>query len=101
MPESKTLRVRADFNGLFSEVLCLSHEDTCKDEAGNLVTLTPGMVLTAFDDDVDDNGRPDDLIASGVVEPSPDWLSCHGSRWVLRIDRNGVRHASDLRTATE
>ena len=54
------------------------------------------MLLTAFDEDADENGVRDDLVASGVVEPSPDWLSCKGSRWVLRIDANGVRHQSDL-----
>jgi hypothetical protein len=31
MTESKTLRVRADFNGLFGQLLCLSHKDTCED----------------------------------------------------------------------
>jgi hypothetical protein len=28
------LRVRGDFNGLFGEMLCLSHSDTCVDEQG-------------------------------------------------------------------
>ena len=41
--------------------------------------------------------RADDLIASGVVEPSPDWLRCRGSKWVLRLDQNGVKNESDLR----
>jgi hypothetical protein len=94
--ENKKMRVRADFNGLFSELLCLSHKDTCEDEDGNLVTLKEGMILTAFDEDLDDDGNRDDLIASGIVERSPQWLRCNGSRWVLRIDHNGVRHDSDL-----
>ena len=55
-----------------------------------------GMVVTAFDEDVDDDGKPDKLLASGTVERSPAWLRCNGSRWVLRIDENGVRHESDL-----
>jgi hypothetical protein len=95
MTESKITRVRADFMGLFGELLCLSHEDTCKDADGNLVTLTSGMALTAFDEDVDERGNRDDLLASGIVEPSPEWLRCKGSRWALRIDRGGVRHESD------
>jgi hypothetical protein len=94
------MKVRADFNGLFGEVLCLSHEDSCKDANGNLITLQPGMFLTAFDEDSDDRGDRDDLVASGAVEPSPDWLRCKGSRWVLRIDRNGVRHESEVRAGT-
>jgi hypothetical protein len=93
----KPLRVRADFNGLFSDILCLSHEDTCLDEAGAPVLLHEGLIVTAFDEDADENGNPDDLIASGVVEPSPSWLRCNGSRWVLRVDEKGVRHESDLK----
>jgi len=92
------MRLKADFNGLFSQVLCLSHEDTAVDEHGSPVTLVEGMKVTAFDEDMED-GKRDDLIASGTVERSPDWLQCRGSRWVLRIDGNGVRHESDLRSA--
>ena len=91
------LRVQADFNGLFGDLLCLSHKDTCLDADGNTVTLQNGMTLTAFDEDSDEKGNPDDLVASGTVEPSPESLRCLGSRWVLRIDENGVRHESDLR----
>lgn len=100
MAESRILRVHADFNGLFGELLCLSHKDTCEDSEGNSVSLQPGMVLTAFEEDVDERGNRDDLIASGTVERSPGWLRCDGSRWVLRIDRSGVRHASDLPAGT-
>ena len=47
------------------------------------------MTVTAFDEDVDDDGKPDNLIASGTVERAPNWLSCQGSQWVLlRIDEN-------------
>jgi hypothetical protein len=88
-------RLRADFNGLFGNILCLSHEDICLDESGNAVVLHTGMNVTAFDLDEED-GKPDNLIASGTVEPSPEWLKCRGSKWMLRIDGNGVRHESDL-----
>ena len=64
---------------------------------GNAVTLTAGMLVTAFDLDADENGAPDNLLASGVVEPAPYRLACRGSRWVLRIDEDGVYHESDLR----
>lgn len=94
--EGKVLRVCADFNGLFSELLCLSHGDTSTDEHGAKVTLRAGVKLTAFMEDLDEQGNRDDLIASGTVEPSPQWLRCRGSRWVLRIDENGVRHESDI-----
>ena len=93
----KSTRVRADFNGLFGNILCLSHEATCPDDAGAAVLLREGLTLTAFDQDADENGNRNDLIASGVVEPSPSGLRCNGSRWVLRIDEKGVRHESDLK----
>jgi len=95
--EGKPLKVWADFNGLFGELLCLSHGDTSTDESGAKITLRAGMKLTAFDQDVDGQGNRDDLIASGIVERSLWRLRCNGSRWVLRIDKNGVRNESDIR----
>jgi hypothetical protein len=89
-------KLRADFNGLFGDVLCLSHGDSSVDANGATVQLTAGMEAIAFDEDADETGKRDDLIASGVVEPSPDWLSCNGSKWVLKIDSNGVRHESEI-----
>ena len=65
-------RVRADFNGLFGDLLCLSHSATCFDEAGTELELRTGMMLTAFDEDSDEHGQRDDLLATGTVEPSPD-----------------------------
>ena len=90
------MKLYADFNGLFGNILCLSHRDTAPDETGAEVRLVAGMRVTAFDQDSDEQGRRDDLIASGVVIESPDWLKCNGSRWALEIDENGVRHESDI-----
>ena len=90
------IRLRADFNGLFGDILCLSHSDSCEDDSGKLVELCEGMIVTAFDEDADENGNRDDLLASGTVERSPEWLQCNGSRWALKIDSNGVRHASEV-----
>ena len=96
MEQDRSKWVRADFNGLFGEGLCLSHSETSTDRAGNLITLAEGMALTAFDDDEDDAGNPDDLFASGIVIPAPGFAACRGSRWFLEIDADGVRHESDL-----
>ncbi|MFZ0480605.1 MAG: gamma-glutamyl-gamma-aminobutyrate hydrolase family protein [Terriglobales bacterium] len=94
--KSEATRVRGDFNGLFGDVLCLSHEDTCVAGNGEIVKLHEGMKLTAFDEDGIQPGKPEYILASGTVEPSPEWLSCRGSRWILRIDERGVRRQSDL-----
>jgi hypothetical protein len=95
----KKLKVWGDFNGVWSDergvMLCLSHGDSCKDEFGNNVILKEGMELTAFDEDADENGNRDDLIASGVVERPPDWLQNHGSKWILRVDENGIYNESE------
>jgi hypothetical protein len=87
-------RISADFNGLFGEILCLSHEDSVLDENGEVILLCAGMRVMAFEPDGDSQGNRDDLVATGLVEPSPDWLQCKGSRWVLRIDAQGVRNQS-------
>ena len=89
------MRVGADFNGLFGDLLCLSHGDTCAGEDGAAVELRAGLALTAYEEDADEAGRRDDLVAHGVVEPAPGWLQTHGSKWVLRIDGRGVRHESE------
>ena len=97
MSDSREVRIRADFNGLFGQLLCLSHNETCRGADGQEIIVHERMNVTAFDEDLDDDGNPDNLIASGTVERSPHWLRCNGSRWVLWIDTNGVRHESDLR----
>ncbi len=94
----KPPKICADFNGLFGDILCLSHKDTCLDESGAVIRLREGLTVTAFDNDADEYGNRDDLVAGGTVEPSPAWLQCSGSKWVLRIDENGVKHESDIRS---
>ena len=90
-------RLWADFNGYYGDILCLSHSNTCPTEDGDEITLNAGMIVTAYDEDVNEEGERDDLIATGVVEPSPESLRCRGSVWCLRIDENGLRNESDVR----
>ena len=92
-------RLYADFNGLFGDILCLSHGDTCRTQGGDEVELREDTIVTAYDEDGNDVG--DDLIATGVVERSPASLSCNGSVWCLRIDDNGVRSESEINKSEE
>ncbi len=85
------LRLAGDFNGLFSEVLCLSHEETCRTPDGQRVEVLEGMLAVALEPDIEEDGTPSELFATGTIERAPDWLACRGSRWVLRIDSDGVR----------
>jgi hypothetical protein len=96
MTETVTARLRADFNGLFGDLLCLSHRDVGVDESGKEVILEPGMTVTAFDPDEDEHGGPGFLVATGTVVPSPDWLSCSGSKWALQINETGVKNQSHI-----
>jgi hypothetical protein len=89
------MRLYADFNGLFSQLLCLSHQETCRTRDGTPIVVAPGMSATAWMEDEED-GVPDNLLAYGIVETSPEWFQCRGSRWVLRINHRGVRHESEL-----
>jgi hypothetical protein len=89
--------IRADFNGLLArDLLCIAHGDTVKDRRGKTISLRAGLLLTAYDDDINTAGEPDALVATGVVEQSPEQKQRHGSVWSLRIDSNGIRHESEL-----
>lgn len=90
-----SIRLRGDFNGLFGDLLCLSHSDVATDDTGATVQLTAGMDAVAYEEDVED-GQPCFLVASGQVVPSPDSLQHQGSRWCLLIDERGVRYVSTL-----
>ena len=95
-----TQRLRADFNGLFGgsngeTFLCLSHGETAKDENGAEVRLVDGMQVTVYDEDLDINGKRDDLIANGTVIVSPDWMQCLGSKWALLVNKQGVYNESE------
>ena len=90
--------VVADFNGILEPgLLCLSHSNEVKTAQGKFISLREGMVLTAYDLDADEQGNPDNIFASGVVEKSPSYATCSGSLWSLRIDTNGIRHESDIK----
>ena len=86
----------ADFNGYFGEILCLSHDQTSRRRSGEVVELSAGMQVTASEDDVDDDGNPDYLLASGVVAPAPARLQAHGSRWILLVDEDGLQRYNEL-----
>ena len=90
------IKIRADFNGLRGDLLCLSHSDSAPDESGTMIELTEGLIVIAFDEDADDGGRGVFLVAQGRTVPSPQSLQHVGSRWCLQVDERGVRHAATL-----
>lgn len=92
-----TLRLQGDFNGLFGDLLCLSHSDNATREDGAQIELREGMDVVAFEKDVDDRGDPAFLVARGKTILSPVELQHAGSRWCLRVDEQGVRHVATVR----
>jgi len=95
--KSQTVVLRADFNGLFGDLLCLSHGEPRTAIDGEAVNLSAGLRVVAVEDDSFE-GKCEYLVASGLVEAAPPELACSGSKWVLRIDPQGVRHVPEIPT---
>ena len=57
--------------GAFGNVLYLSHDDSCVEANGVTVRHSSGMETIAFDENVAETAKRDNLIASAVVEHSP------------------------------
>jgi hypothetical protein len=83
--------VYADFNNLDDENrLRLDCVGTLEDLARQGIELREGQVLTFYMDDADDEGRPDELLAEGVLHYCKDDRS-----WVAAVDWSALHHASD------
>jgi hypothetical protein len=85
-------RVLVDFNS--ADVKGRLHLDcrgTLRDLARQNIQLTDGLVLTLYQDDADEEGRPQQLAVEGTVEYSPE-EKC----WVAVIDWDAIRHESEV-----
>ena len=90
-------KIETDFNGFLErDLLCLAHCFTPLDHTGQKVELSAGRYVIAFSPDVDEDGNPEFLVASGVVELSPREVAHLGSIWSLRVDERGVRYLASL-----
>jgi hypothetical protein len=88
-------KVYADFhNADPSGRLRLNCVGTVEDLARQGVTLREGMPLTLYSDDLDAEGRLDELLVDGVVS-----FSGEEHCWVAAIDWAAIRHASEKQTA--
>ncbi len=90
-------KIETDFNGFLErDLLCLAHCAAPLDHSGREVEVSAGRYVIAFSPDVDADGSPEFLVASGFVEPSPREVAHRGSVWSLRVDWRGVRHLASL-----
>ena len=86
-----TPRIYADFQNLDDcNRLKLTCAGTTEDLARQGIELKEGLSLMFYMDDADDQGRPDELLADGIVHYLED-AHC----WVATVDWSAVRHASD------
>ena len=100
MSKVRAPRIETDFNGFFeADLLCLAHEQRPPDHNGNPVDLAPGQYVIAYSEDIGDDGSPEFIVASGIVELSPSSPPHRGSIWSLRVDSRGVRYLSLLSEA--
>jgi hypothetical protein len=84
-------KVYADFQNLDDDNrLRLTCAGTLADLARQRIELRDGLTLTLYTDDADEEGRPDELRAEGVVR-----FNQAEQCWVAEIDWAAVRHASD------
>jgi hypothetical protein len=86
-----------DFNEMIDERLVgLSSGDEKVSVSGVRISLRDGLAIDVYSDDIGDDGEPDNLVASGVVErnAATGWAS--NIKWCCRIDARGIRHASDV-----
>lgn len=84
-------RAYADFHNLDDvNRLRLTCAGTAEDLARQRIDLHEGQVLTLYMDDADEEGRPDELRADGIIH-----YDSVDRCWVAVIDWSAVRHASD------
>ncbi|MBL1437814.1 MAG: hypothetical protein COB08_016630 [Rhodobacteraceae bacterium] len=86
-----------DFNEMVAaDVVLFSQNDARADIQGNFVALFEGLNVSLTEDDCDENGEPDALVATGLVELNTfEGWGAH-VKWCCRIDSTGIAHQSDL-----
>lgn len=91
-------RLLVDFNELLeSDLILLSRDDIKHDSAGKPVLLQVGLPVGIYsDDNLDDDGRVDPIIADGVALLNTTGLFPH-VKWCCKIDKRGVRYLADER----
>ncbi len=71
--------------------LVLTCFGTHRDLEKQNIVLSEGLELVFYNDDADDDGNPDDLVVSGVVEYDKE-----KERWTADIDWDEIKNISQL-----
>ena len=95
-------RIEVDFNELIERnLVLLSKTDLCIDSEGNEVFLEEGKEVFIYEEDRDESGKPDNLLAQGIVErnnPTTNGSWTAAAKWCCRIDNNSIYHESEINT---
>lgn len=91
-------RLYIDFNEMIEpDLYLLSVGDSMTNSHGEVVSLYEGLQVFVYSDDIDENGNIDNLVASGTVEINNQTYSWSKHvKWCCRIDKNGIRHESEI-----
>jgi hypothetical protein len=85
-----------DFNEMLEpNLVLLSAGDTTPDSSGVPIQLLEGMLVAIYSDDLGDDGKPDKLMAEGVVERNTHKGWSARVKWCCRINSKGIRHQSE------
>jgi len=94
MPNTPVFLV--DFNELVEpHVVLLSATNQREDQRGRMITLAEGMMVLVSEQDVNELGERDDLIAAGSVTRNEAGGWTKNAKWLCLIDERGIRHRSD------
>lgn len=75
-------------------IYLFSQGDIVNDSYGNDVELHKGMAVSLFDGDLDDQGRPDAILAEGVVIRN--FLNRYPMvKWLVRLTERQTEYAGD------
>ncbi|MFN8393768.1 MAG: hypothetical protein U0176_03750 [Bacteroidia bacterium] len=90
-------RVNVDINNMVDkERVLLSWESALLDSLARQIRLQEGMKIADYEDDVDSEGKRDDLVAEGIVERNETGIEVLAEwRWLCRIDFRSLRNASE------
>lgn len=89
---------KADFNEMIDpSTIMFSMHDQRSDINGVLVTIFDGMRVLLVEEDFDSSGAQDNLIARGIVVVNVNADFSSHVKWSCKIDKNGIRHESDIR----
>jgi hypothetical protein len=86
-----------DFNELIEkDLVALLASDEKLSTSGEKILLQDGLAIDIYSDDLNDEGKPDNLIASGIVERNFLLGWAKEIKWCCRIDAQGIRHESEI-----